>query len=68
MLEFNSIREKLGNGELKIRRREGQNSSLTFGKYVMCDDCEALYKFDSHKMGTSNMVRQGNCRPTVQMG
>jgi hypothetical protein len=30
---------------------------------MLCDDCEALYKFDSHKMGTSNrpMARQGNC-------
>jgi hypothetical protein len=60
MSELNSIREKLLDGELKIKRREGQKSHVweRFGDVVkvddkqfrlMCDVCEALYKFDSHK-------------------
>jgi hypothetical protein len=69
---LNSIREKQQNGELKIKRREGQNSWPNmwerFGEVVkaddsssICNDCEALYHFDSHKTGTLNMACQGNC-------
>jgi hypothetical protein len=35
MSEFNSIREKLQNGEFKINNRERQKSSVMFGKYLV---------------------------------
>ena len=37
-------------------------------KRSMCDDCEALYKFDSHKTGTSNSSVARQLSPTVPMG
>jgi hypothetical protein len=56
MSAFHSIREKLQNGELKIkRRREGQIMYFSersgervmeddsCAGYIMCDYCEALY-------------------------
>ena len=60
-MKINSIRQR--KGELKTKRRDGQKSNVwkIFGDvvkdndssdgYVMCDDCEALYKFDSHNTG-----------------
>jgi hypothetical protein len=60
--ELNSLTEKLRNGELKRKRKEGQESHVweRFGEvveddsstgFVMCDDCEALYKFHSRQDG-----------------
>ena len=39
MFEFNSIREKLRNRELKIKRREVLNSSLMLGKLNAWERC-----------------------------
>ena len=35
--------------------KEDENSVM-----IMCDDCEVLYKLDSHKTETYNMARQGS--------
>jgi hypothetical protein len=64
-VEFNKRKVRKLRVENK-KRREGQKSNVweRFGEvvkeddsradYIMCDDCEAIYKFDSHKTGTSN--------------
>jgi hypothetical protein len=39
-------------GMIEVKQDDG-----SAGCDVICDDCEALYKFDSHKTGLS----QGNC-------
>ena len=67
------IREKIKTGDAKVVRKADQKSKVwdTFGQvvlsddtvtnYVMCYHCEALYKYDGHKTGTSNLLRH-SCR------
>lgn len=67
------IREKIKKGDAKVVRKADQKSKVwdTFGQvvlsddtvvdYVMCFHCEALYKYDGHKTGTSNLLRH-SCR------
>lgn len=63
------IKEKIKTGEAKVVRKSGQKSKVweQFGEVVMpdgstadhviCLTCKALYKYDSHKTGTSNLNR-----------
>ena len=63
------IHAKLHSGEAKIERKKDGKSEVwqRFGQIVLPDDtisdyaaclkCEALYKYDSHKIGTSCMKR-----------
>ena len=67
------IREKIKKGDAKVARKADQKSKVweTFGQvvlsddtiaeYVMCLQCEVLYKYDGHKTGTSNLLRH-SCR------
>lgn len=67
-MEAKTIREKIKKGELKTKKKEGQKSSVwerfsevvkddeSSAGYVICNICEAIYVFNSHKTGTSNMV------------
>ena len=36
-------------------------SDVTVTDYVVCFECEILYKYDGHKTGTSNLLRH-SCR------
>lgn len=69
------VRDKLKNGELKTKEKEGRKSAAwnnfyevvnqneTSAGYVICKSCEAVYVHDSHKTGTSNMVRHKCAKP-----
>lgn len=70
------IREKLKHGDAKVVQKVDQKSKVweKFGQvvlsdetvtgYVICLVCEALYKYDGHKTGTSNLLRH-SCRGTA---
>lgn len=66
-MEAKEIREKLKKGELKTKQKEGKKSAVwerfsevvnedeSSAGYVICNGCEALYVYKSHKTGTSKM-------------
>ncbi|KAF1377848.1 hypothetical protein PFLUV_G00205000 [Perca fluviatilis] len=68
VMEAKEIREKIKKGQLKTRKNKRRRSSVwerfrevlnaddSSAGYVICNACEALYVYDSHKTGTSNMV------------
>ncbi|KAL0146912.1 hypothetical protein M9458_057851 [Cirrhinus mrigala] len=73
-VEMEAAREKVKTGEWKLRKYTNRKSKVweTFAKitkdddqsagFVMCTSCDAIYTFDSHKTGTTNMARH-KCGP-----
>ncbi|XP_044069250.1 zinc finger protein 618-like [Siniperca chuatsi] len=79
-MEAKKIREKIKKGELKTKIKQGQKSSVwerfslvlnhdeSSAGYVICNSCEALYVYDSHITGTSNMVHHVCAKARSQPG
>ncbi|RXN15697.1 macrophage mannose receptor 1-like protein [Labeo rohita] len=73
-VEMEAAREKVKTGEWKLRKYTNRKSKVweTFAEimkdddqsagFVMCTSCDAIYTFDSHKTGTTNMARH-KCGP-----
>ncbi|KAL0152413.1 hypothetical protein M9458_052136 [Cirrhinus mrigala] len=67
-VEMEAAREKVKTGEWKLRKYTNRKSKVweTFAEimkdddqsagFVMCTSCDAVYTFDSHKPGTTNMA------------